>query len=155
MLTSPTPHPDPKANLLENLDLQSSDLVASLPRYDHLVNDSTYDSTLARRQILGHPKRSQLANLIGNFGSFRDDCESMLVGMFSADLVSSWSCFGASDAALDCASRTSTIIAAINIAEEYKNTSRGKDMAKVLLSRAAPQIPQALRTILQALADQA
>lgn len=151
LTSDPTPPPQTKANLLFNIDRQAEALLHTLPRYEHIINNKIYNPTMARKQVLQSPCRANLANTVGGFSAYREACAKVLAELFSTTDVSAD--LQAADSALDCATRTSSVIAAVNTAEEFRGTSRGRDMASMLLAKSSAHIPDKSKHILMDMAS--
>lgn len=138
----------PEVATIGNLSIRSNNLLQILPRYDHIINAKSYNSRLAKAQLLDNPVRLQLAGAISGLSMQMEATTTLLddLGLDRDDEADS-----SATNAFDIGQRTMTVIAAVNAAEVYKGDARGQQMATALLAKGALHIPASLRKKLEAM----
>lgn len=120
-----------------------------LPRYDHIASDSAYNGKLAKAQLLTCAARGRLADDISGLSMSIAGTKQLIsflgkAGYEHTEVV-------AAESSLEMAQKMVTVLAACNAVEEFKNTSRGQQMAAALLAKASEHLPLALRKELETL----
>lgn len=147
-----------QAIVLKFVEVCSSAFLSKLPRYEHIITATTYNSSLIKSQILKNPLRATLADRISELAMLKDSAATF-VGRLTDDLLEPAPDAMASpevppvmlaaDAALQMGSTPVASIAACNIIEEFGETARGRDMAAQLLRKGAAGLPESLNRRLQ------
>lgn len=156
----------PEVRITESIECQTEVLLGYVPRWDHIVGKKHYNPQMAKKQLLGNPIRGKLGGYISDNGIYKESAEMMylqLNGVLSAfgcgGKEEGWesmlpSAFSQAETSLGVAERTMTILASINVAEEFKTSEKGRSMAAVLLSKSSAQIPEGLRKVLEQMSSE-
>lgn len=142
------PEPSIKVVLLASVETFADSVLTAMPRWDHIITNRVYNSDLARRQLLQHPLRATLGDKISSLSVYKDLALDILTELGSQDIANRPVALGAGES-LDIASATMSIMAACNVYEEFRNSSRGADMAHTLLRQVGAKIPESLRKLLE------
>lgn len=133
------------AAALENIDADRISLDNRIPRYQHIVSKSRYNSMLAKAQLLGNPNRTALPPLLNSLHSFCASC-SHLYQIWDFGAPAEEVALAAADASIDSAKAALHVIAAVNIIEEFSSQPKvAQDMAAKVLAAAGPDLPSILK----------
>lgn len=135
----------PKASVLKSLDIMSDAMLKSMPRWDHLINSRTFNSSLVKRQLLESPLRRALPDRIRDLAMHKEGIEDYLHQAAAEAELPELAEVTASEAALSLANQTMAVIAAANILQDFAGTARGREMAEQMMARSAQLLPDALR----------
>lgn len=151
------PPPQSKVRFLQYLETRSTKLLDATPRWDHIVNAKTYNSSLSKK-FLAIP-RGSLADDISNLGRLLESAQGLREelkplssedGAAAVESIAVASC-SAAEGALDCAKTCMTMTACFNVVEEFAGSPKGRGMAESLLKK-AHGIPEPLRKRLATIA---
>lgn len=138
-----------KAELVDMLESQASELTDACPRLDHIVSRKVYNSQLAKK-VAADSHKFRLSDRIGDLARSMDSASELWLAIAE--------CTGHEDSqlstanvegALECAKGVMATIVGINTAESFKGTARGREMAAAILKKSGSAIPEALRRVLQ------
>lgn len=133
-------------------------MLNKLPRWDHIITKTNYNSQMAKRVLLGHPLRAAFGDMVTRVAMLKECIEKYTADLHNDDDDAPdaedriATAIATTEAALQSATTTVTIIASINAIEEFNNTERGRKMATHILAKSAGSLPDALRRKLQHLA---
>lgn len=129
----------------------TNDLKAKTPSWQHIVNGSKYNSTLAKRQLLNCSASA--------LGALTDKVETMLLNIkivfdVSDEAEGDSEVFSEGQGIIDSAKLGLTVIAAICCIEQFSSKAEGPEMARSLLAdkRHVVGLPAILQTKLRTLA---
>ena len=140
--------------LLANVEKQATPLLAATPRWDHIVTARAYNGALAKSQLLNSFARGLLNDTIGQVGMFKESASSFLCAQ-GVTGVEDLPAIVSVDAALEAAQTCMTIIACVNVVENFQKNQRGADMVVTILKRSGSVVPEALKKKLSEMAAKA
>ena len=127
------------------------------PRWGHIVSDDSYKQTLVRRQLLNSPSRHSLLAVAARLTSLLESTResSLIVGGVAADDDATISDAMANGIAVfDASSDAVSLMAALNIIEDFGMTPDGKKLASSFLTEALFKgFPKAVEAKLRRIAD--
>lgn len=156
-----TPHQH-QATILRSLDIQTNTMIANIPRFDHIVSRSTYNTNMVKKQLLQHPSKGTLPDQISSLVVFQNATK-----MLTASLSGVGDCDAeegpdaerddppevcAAEQALDLANLAMTVLAGCAVVEEHSKTPQGRNMANQVISKLPPGFPESLKRKLMTIA---
>lgn len=133
----------PKASQFQYIGIQSELLLQSMPRYDHIITNKSYSAHLAKKQLQTFPQRPFLATMVSALGSLYETVQTTTAQLrdfyASADSppLDTIPEVSGTKSSLDIASKTMTILAAVNTIEEYSRSPQGREIASAILKRSS------------------
>lgn len=133
----------PQASQFNYIGTQSDLLLRAMPRYDHIITSKTYNSHLAKKQLLTFPQRPYLATKVSDLGSLYELLQTTtaqlrdLYDASSSPALENIPEISSAKSSLDIAAKTMAILAAVNTIEEYAKAPQGREMASAILKRSS------------------
>jgi hypothetical protein len=119
------------------------------PRFQHIINKK-YNGKLARSQLLESPNRDVLPGLVKALYSATKSVSNFMAVHGLGDATESTELEGA-EGAIDMARLTLTVIAGVNLVEEFASAPNSRTMARAMLDEKV-ELPSALRDKIKKLA---
>ena len=132
------------AEACKALEALAQTLKMKVPPWSHIISNTAYNATLAKKQLLGNKELHVVAKLVDEVSSLMES----VLAFSSADLTCDSRVVHA-EGVLVMAQTAMSVVAAVNTIENFSSAEDGPKMAKCLLEDRKSGLPDILRAKLK------